>query len=134
MSFKPKLILMKTFLQSQFEVVEVYEFQTKVNSYADVCWLAVWSYLSLCVSTKTEFLWRHFLSLSLKLCNFRSFKQNRILMNKFLESQFGVKQVDEFQTKANSYDDLCWVSVSSYLSLRISNKREFLWRHFLNLS
>ena len=37
MNFKQKLILMKTFLESQFEVMEVYEFQTKVNSYADVC-------------------------------------------------------------------------------------------------
>ena len=28
---------MKTFVESQFEVMEVYEFQTKVNFYEDIC-------------------------------------------------------------------------------------------------
>ena len=37
MSFKQKRILMKTFLESQFEVMEVYEFQTKANSYEGIC-------------------------------------------------------------------------------------------------
>ena len=35
-----------------------------------------------------------------------SFQQKRILMNKFVESQFEVKQVDEFQRNANSYEDI----------------------------
>ena len=37
MSFKPKQILMKTFIESQFDVMSVYEFQTKSNSYEDIC-------------------------------------------------------------------------------------------------
>ena len=42
------------------------------------------------------------LSLSLKLCKFIIFKQKRILMNKFIESQLEVLSVYEFETKANS--------------------------------
>ena len=37
MSFKQKQILMKTFVESQFEDMKVYEFQTKANSYEDIC-------------------------------------------------------------------------------------------------
>ena len=37
MSFKQKLILMKTFVESQFEVSSVYVFQPKLNSYKDIC-------------------------------------------------------------------------------------------------
>ena len=85
MSFKPKRILMKTFVESQFEVIYVYEFQTKANSYEDICWVSAWSYVSLWVSNKSEFLWRHLLSLSLKLYKFVSFKQKRFVMNGFVE-------------------------------------------------
>ena len=45
--------LLKTLVESQFEVMLVYEFQAKANSYEDICWVSVWSYLNLCVSTKT---------------------------------------------------------------------------------
>ena len=134
MSFKQKRILMKTFVEPHFEVMQVYEFQTKANFYQDICWLSVWSYLGLKLSKKTEFLWRHLLSRSLKLSKFSSFKPKRILMNTFVESQFEVIYVYEFQTKANSYEDICWVSVLSYLSWRVSNKTEFWWTHLLNLS
>ena len=34
-----------------------------------------------------------------------SFKQNRILMMTFVETQFGVMSVHEFITKGNSYED-----------------------------
>ena len=34
-----------------------------------------------------------------------SLKQNRILKMTFVESQFGIMWVYEFQTKANSYED-----------------------------
>ena len=37
MSFKEKRILMNKFVESQFEVLLVYEFQTKVYSYEDIC-------------------------------------------------------------------------------------------------
>ena len=37
MSFKQKRILMKTFVESQFEVIYVYEFQTTANYYEDIC-------------------------------------------------------------------------------------------------
>ena len=33
MSFKQKLILMKTYVESQFEVMSVYEFHKKANFY-----------------------------------------------------------------------------------------------------
>ena len=36
-----------------------------------------------------------------------SFKQKRILMNVFVESQFEVMLVCEFQAKANCYQDIC---------------------------
>ena len=36
MSFKQKRILMKTFVRSQFEVMLIYEFQKKANSYEDI--------------------------------------------------------------------------------------------------
>ena len=40
-----------------------------------------------------------------------SFKQKQIIMNKFLESQCEVLIVYEFQTKANSYEDISLDSV-----------------------
>ena len=134
MGFKPKRILMKTFVESQFMVMYVYQFLTKVNSYENICLVSAWSYLSLRVTTKTEALWRHLLSLSLKLCKFNSFKQNRTSIKTFVELQFEVMLVHEFQTKAISYEGICWVSVWSYLSLRGLNKSEFLWRHLLSFS
>ena len=180
MSFKQRRILMKTFVESQFEVIEVYEFQTKLNSYENTCWVSVWSclsfkfetksnfyedicwasissyvrlwvsnlrnsyediswssvwsYVSWWVWNKSEFLLRHLLSLSLKLPKFTSFKEKRILMKTFVESHFEVMSVYQFQTKVNSYEDVCWPSVWSDVSLWISNKSEFLWRHLLSLS
>ena len=134
MSFKQKRILMKTFVESQFEVITVYQFQTKPNSYEDICSVSVWSYVSLCVSNKSGFLWRHFLRLCLEYCKFMSFKQKRIIMEPYFRSQFEVTKVYEFQTKVNSYEDIFWVSVSSYVSLWVSYKREFFWRHLLRLS
>ena len=133
-SFKKKRILMKKFVEPQFEVIYVYDFQTKANSNEDICWVSVWSFLTLWVSNKSEFSWRHLLSLSLKFFNFMSFKQKRILMKTFVESQFEVIYVYEFQKKANSDEDICWASVWSYVSLWISNKSEFLWRYPLSLS
>ena len=133
-SFKQKLILMKTFVRCQFEVIQGYEFQTNANSYEDICWVSVWSYLSLWVSNKSEFWWRHLLWLSLKLFNLMSFTQNRILMMTFAKSQFGVMSAYQFQTKASSYEDIWWVSGPSYVSLWVSNKSRLLWRHLLSLS
>ena len=133
-SFKKNRTLMKTLVESQFEVMLVYEFQAKANSYEEICWVSVWSYLSLRVSNKFELLWRHLLSLSLMLCKFMSFKQKRIRMKTFVESQFEIISVYEFQTKANYYEDNCWASVSSYVSLWVSNKIKLLWRHLLSLS
>ena len=125
---------MKRFTELQFEVLSVYEFQTKANSYEDTCSISVWSYVNLRVSKESEFLWRHFLTLSFELCKFMSFKQKRILANTFFRSQFKVTKVYEFQTKANSDEDICWASVWSYVSLWVSNKSEFLSRHLLSLS
>ena len=125
---------MKEFVESQFEVIWVYEFQTKANSYEDICWASVWSYLSFRVSTKTSFLWRHLLSLGLKLCKFKNFKKNRALMKALVLCQFEVLYVYEFETKANSYEDICWASVRSYIILWVSNKIEFWWTHLLSLS
>ena len=134
MSFKQNRILMKSFVETQFEVMRVSEFQTKPNSYEGIYWVSVGSYVSLWVSNKSEFRWRHFLSLSLKLCQFLSFKQNRILMMTFVESQFGVMSVYEFITEGNSYEDICWVPVWIYVSLWVSHKSQFLWRQLLILS
>ena len=134
MSFKRKRFLMKAFLQSQFEVMSVYEFQTKLSFYEDIFWVAVWSYLSLRVSNKSEFLWTHFLSFSLKLYNFMSFKQNLILIKTLPESQFEVMSVYEFHTKANSHENICLLSVWSYVCFWLSNKSEFLCRRLLTLS
>ena len=134
MCFKQKWILMKTFVESQFEIMSVYEFQTKANYYQDNCWASVWSYVSWWVSNKSDFLWTHLLSLRLKPSKVTRFEQKRILTKAFVDSQFEVMEVYEFQTKANSYEDICWVSVLSYLSLQVSNKTEFFWRHFLSLS
>ena len=107
--------------------------QPKADSCEDTCWALLWSYVSLWVSNKSEFLWRHLFDLSVKLCKFTSFKKKRMLMKTFFRSQFKVPKVYEFQTKANSYEDICWVSAWSSLNLRVSNKSEFLWRHLLNL-
>ena len=134
MSFKQKQILMKIFVEPQFEVFYVYEFQTKANSHEDICWNSVSSFVSLWLSNKSQFLWRHLLSLSFKLFKFTSFKQKLILIRTFVESQFEILQVYEFQTKDNSYQDICWVSVWSYVSLWVSNQIRFLWRHLLSLS
>ena len=41
MSFKQQRILMKTFVESQFDVIYVYEFQTKGNSGEDISWVSV---------------------------------------------------------------------------------------------
>ena len=80
MRFKKKLILMKTFVEDQFRVMSVYEFHTNGNYSADICWVSVLRYLSLRVSDIMEFLWTRLLSPSLKLSNFTSFKEKRILM------------------------------------------------------
>ena len=37
MSFKKKRFVMNKFIESQSEVLLVYEFQTKANSYEDFC-------------------------------------------------------------------------------------------------
>ena len=134
MSFTPKWILPRTFVESQYEVIYVYKFQTKANSYEDICWVPVWSYVSLWIWNQSEFFWRHLLSLSLTLFNFTSFKQDRILMKTFVESQLEVIEVYEFQTKSNSYKDIFWVSVWSYVSLWVSKSSIFLWRHLLSLN
>ena len=102
MSFKQKRILMEAFVESQFEVIYVYEFQIKANWYEDICWASIWSYVTLWVENKSEFLRSQLSSLTLELCKFMSFKQKRILMKTFVESQFGVMYVFEFQTKVNS--------------------------------
>ena len=112
----------------------VYEFHTKANFFGGICWFSVWSYLSLWVSKKRGFLWRHLLTLSLELLKFTSFKKMRIFTKTLLESQFQVMRVHEFQTKANSYEDICWASVSSYVSFWVSNKSELWWRHLFSLT
>ena len=90
MSFKPKPILLKTFVESKVRVVWVYDFQRTGNSSEDICSLQVWSYLTLRVSNKSEFLRRHILGLSLKLGKFMSLKKKRILMKTFVDPQFEV--------------------------------------------
>ena len=134
MSFKQKQILMKTFVESQFEVIEVDDFQTKLNSYEHICWVSGWSYVSLWVSNKIELLWRHLVSLSLKLCKFMRFNPKQIRMKTFVKSQFECMLVCDFQRKANSSEDISWASVWSYLSLWVSKKSKFLWGHLLSLS
>ena len=109
-------------------------FKSKANSDEDICWASVWSFVSSRVSNKSEFLWRNFLSVSLKLRKFISCKPKRILMKTFLESQFEVISVYEFQTKVNSYGDICGDSVRGYVGLWVWNKSEFWWRHFLSPS
>ena len=108
--------------------------QTKANSYEDIRSVSFWSYVNLWLSNKIQFLRRHLLSLSLKLCKLMSFKQKRILMAAFVESQFEVIYVYEFQIKANWYEDICWDSIWSYLTLWVENKSEFLRRHSSSLT
>ena len=132
--FKQKQILLKKFVEFQFEVRKPYEFQTKANSCEDISSFSVWSYLSLRVSRKTDLLWRHLLSLSLKLSKFRSFKQNQIFMKTFVESRFEVIYVYEFQTTTNPDKDICWVSTWRYVNSLVSSKSQFLWRHLLSFS
>ena len=96
-------------------------FQTKADSYEDIYWVSVSTCLSVWVSNKSEFLRRHILGLSLKLCKFMTFKEKRILMKPFVESHFEVMMVNDFQTKANSYEKVCWPSIGGYVSLWISN-------------
>ena len=134
MSFKHERILLKTFVEPHFEVMQVYEFQAKANFYKDICWVSVWSYLGLQLSKKTEFLWRHLLSRSLKLSKFTTFNYKRIFMKTFVQSQFEVMLVCEFQTKANSYEDIYWASLWSYVTWWVSNKTVFLWRYLFDLS
>ena len=109
-------------------------FQTKAHSHEDISWASVLGCVSLGVSNKSQFLRRHILGLSLKLRKFMIFKPKPILLKTFVASQFEVRYVFEFQTKANSYEDIFWVSVWSYVSLCVSNKSRFSWRHFLSLS
>ena len=134
MSFKQNGTPMKTFVESQFEVIYVYEFQKKANPDEDICWVSFWSYVILWVSNKSEVLWRDLLSFRLNLSKFTSFKQKRILLKTFDETQFEVIQLYEFQTKANSYEDISWVSVWSYVGLWFWNKSEISWRCLLSLS
>ena len=125
---------MKTFVELQFEVMCIYELEIKANSYKDICWVSVWSYVSLWVSNQSDFSWRHLLSLSLKLSMFMSFKQQRILIKTFVESQFEDILIYQFQTRASSYEDICWASVCSDVNLWVSNKSWFLWRLLFSLS
>ena len=134
MGFKQKPIFMKTFFEPQFRFMWVYELQTQGNSSEDICWGWVSSYVNWSVSNKSEFLWINLLTLSLKLCNFMKFKQKRILMKTFIESQFEVMWVSEFQTKANCYEDIFLVSVWSFLRLWVSSRSKFSGRHLLSLS
>ena len=108
--------------------------QTKANSYEDIRSVSFWSYVNLWLSNKIQFLRRHLLSLSLKLCKLMSFKQKRILMAAFVESQFEVIYVYEFQIKANWYEDICWASIWSYVTLWVENKSEFLRSHLSSLT
>ena len=55
-------------------------------------------------------------------------------MKTFAESEFEVTSVYEFQTKANSDEDICGASIWTDVSLWISNKSEFLSRYSLSLS
>ena len=129
LSFKQKQILTDTFFRSEFKVTKLSQFQSKANSYEDICWVSfwsyvglwvwnkansyinvcwasVWSYVSLWISHQCEFLRRHLLGLSLKLSRFTTFKQNRILIKTYIECQFEVMQLYVFQTKADSYEDI----------------------------
>ena len=112
----------------------VYEFHTKANFYGGICWFSVWSYLSLWVSKKRGFLWRHLLTLTLELLKFTSFKKMRIFTKTFVEPQFEVMWVSEFQTKANCDEDICLVSLWSFLRLWVWNQSKFSRRHLLSLS
>ena len=47
-------------------------------------------------------------------------------MKTFVERQFGVMSAYQLQTKASSYEDIFLVSVSSYVTLWVSNKSRFL--------
>ena len=49
MSFKQMQILMKTFLELQFEVMQVSECETKAKCDEDISSVSVWSYVSLSV-------------------------------------------------------------------------------------
>ena len=132
-NFKQKWILMKAFLESQFEVIYFYDFQTRANSYEDICWVSVWSYVSLWFWNQSEFSWRYLLSLILKLHKFMNFKQKWIFMKTLVESQLQVIEVYELETKSSSDEDTSWVSAWSYVSLWVSKQSKFLWRHLLSL-
>ena len=108
--------------------------QTKANSYEDICWAWIWSYVSWWISNKSEFSWRYSLSLSLKLSKFTSFKQNPILMNTFVESQFEVIKLYYLERKADSYEGISWASVWSHVSLWVSKKSEVPSRHLFSFS
>ena len=108
--------------------------QTKGSSYEDICWAWIWSYVSWWIWNKSEFSWRYSLSLSLKLSKFTSFKQNPILMKKFVESQFEVIKLYYLERKADSYEDISWGSVWSHVSLWVSKKSEVSSRHLFSFS
>ena len=63
---------------------------------------SVSSYVRLRLENKSQFLRTHILGLSLKLRKFMSFKPKPSLLKTFVESQFQVISVYEFQTRANS--------------------------------
>ena len=89
-SLKNQQIFMKTLLESQFEVIEVYIYQTKADSYKDISWASARCCVSFWVSNKSQFLRRHILGLSLKLRKFMSSIPKRILLRTFVESKFEV--------------------------------------------
>ena len=119
------------FWNLSLNVVDVYEFQRKAKSYEGISWVSVWCYLSLRALNKGDFFWRHLLSLSFKLRKFMSFKQKRILMNKFFESQFELMNVLEFQAMANSYEDICWASVWIWCMFMNFKEKQNLMKAFL---
>ena len=81
---------MKTFVESQFEVLSVNEVETEANFYEDISWASVCSCVSLWVSNKSQFLWRDILGLSLKLHNSINFEPKWLLLKTYVESQFEV--------------------------------------------
>ena len=102
-----------------------------MNSYEDISWVSLWSYVSLWVSNKSESLWRPLWSVSLKLCKFMTFKQKRFLLKAFVECQVEVISVYEFQTKANSYDDICWLFTLDLCDFMSVIKKTILQKKFV---
>ena len=102
-----------------------------MNSYEDISWVSLWIYVSLWVSNKSESLWRPLWSVSLKLCKFMTFKQKRFLLKAFVECQVEVISVYEFQTKANSYDDICWLFTLDLCDFMSVIKKTILQKKFV---